>query len=339
MRHRDLPFTFLAILLFLVESASSQQGIAIPGSPKGDLQTELLQSRGYCRSMERALSVIEERFPSLTVETLAANASWKSSPFALGCNAIEEDIIKDAGDKGRAMLKKLDEDTWAAAVKYMQLTTVDEAREFLSLVDRRAKGQIEVDMVRGSLLSQYRPFQENPEKEVGRGYVQKITHTAPTVRKIVFEVPMSWKCDKSSKNELMTFRSSYGHGNVWVTVLVRTIVDKLGQPMTAQVKFEECNEEAFKTEYRSHGVDLTSFSKTKVNGMSALMFTHEQTMEQLGKKARRASQVIRAFTGSQMINLQMDTLDPEDDTKANEWIKKNEALFKMVGSSLRVVEP
>lgn len=339
MRHRDLPFAFLAILLLLVAPAQSQQGIAIPGSPKGDLPTELLQCRTYCRSMERSLQSLEKRFPSLSVEILAANASWKSSPFAGGCDAIEEDIIKDAGEKGRAMLKKLDDDTWAEAVKHIQIRSEAEARDFLSLVDRRAKGEIEVEMVRGNLLWQYKPFQDTPEKEVAKGYVQKITHTASTDRKIVFEVPMSWKSEKSPKTELMSFRNCYGHGNVWMTVLVSPIVDELGQTVTAQEKFDAYSEEALRTEYRRLGIELTSFSKTKVNGMPALMFTREQPFEQLGQKATRAAQVIRAFSGSQMISFQINTLGPEGDSKGVDRIKKNEALFKMVGGSLRVIVP
>jgi hypothetical protein len=339
MKHCKLLLTCLAIFLFFVGPANAQQGIAIPGSPKGDLPTELLQCRTYCRSMERSIQSLEKRFPSLSVEILAANASWKSSPFAGGCAAIEEDIIKDAGEKGRAILKKLDDDTWAEAVKHIQIRSETEARDFLALVDRRAKGEIEVEMVRGNLLWQYKPFQDTPEKEVARGYVQKVTHTASTDRKIVFETPMSWKSEKSPKTELMSFRNCYGHGNVWMTVLVSPTVDELGQTVTAQVKFDAYSEEALRTEYRRLGIELTSFSKTKVNGMPALMFTREQPFEQLGQKATRAAQVIRAFSGSQMISFQINTLGPEGDTKGVDRIKKNEVLFKMVGGSLRVMEP
>lgn len=338
MKTLDLPFAFLAIFLSLVGPANSQQGIAIPGSPKGDLPTELLQCRTYCRSMERSLQLLEKRFPSLSVEIVAANASWNTSPFAGGCNAIDAGIIDDAGEKGRAMLKKLDEDTWAEAAKYVHIKSEIEAREFLALVDRRAKGEIEVEMVRGNLLWQYKPFQDAPEKEVAKGYVQKVKHTASTDRKILFEVPMSWKSEKCPKIELMSFRNCYGHGNVWMTVLVSPTVDQLGQTVTAQEMFDAYSEDALRTEYRQLGIELTSFSKTKVNGMPALMFTRQQPNEQLGQKATRAAQVIRAFSGSQMISFQINTLGPEGDTKGADRIKKNEVLFKMIGGSLRIIE-
>jgi hypothetical protein len=81
MRYRDLLFAFLSLFLFFVAPAYSQQGIAIPGSPRGDLPTELLQCRTYCRSMERSLESIEKRFPSLSIEILAASASWKGEIF------------------------------------------------------------------------------------------------------------------------------------------------------------------------------------------------------------------------------------------------------------------
>ncbi len=237
------------------------------------------------------------------------------------------------------MLNKFDEDAWAEASKHIQIRSEVEARAFLALVDRRAKGEIEVEMVRGNLLWQYKPFQDTPEKEVAKGYVQNVTHTASTDRKIVFEVPMSWKSEKSPKSELMSFRNCYGHGNVWMTVLVSPTVDELGQTITAQEKFDAYSEEALRTEYRRLGIELTSFSKTKVNGMPALMFTGKQPFEQLGQKATRAAQVIRAFSGSEMISFQINTLGPEGDSKGVDRIKKNEPLFKMVGGSLRVMVP
>ncbi|MGJ8644337.1 MAG: hypothetical protein ACSHX9_13085 [Luteolibacter sp.] len=338
-RRRELLFAFMAVFLVCLGGANAQQGIAIPGSPKGDLPTELLQSRAYCRSMERSLQLVEDQFPTLRIEVLAANASWKSSPFAIGCDAIEAGIIEDAGEEGRAMLKKLDDDTWAEASKHVNFRTVDDAQEFLTLVDRRAKGEIEVDMVRGNLLWQYKPFRENPEKEVARGYIQKVTHTAQTSRKITFEVPMSWKTKESPKDDLMSFRNCYGHGNVWMTVFVSPTVDQFGEIMLAQERFDAYSEEELRTAYRQLGIKLTSFSKTKVNGMSALLFTREQSFEQLGQKATRAAQVIRAFTGNQMISFQINTLGPEGSSEGTERIKKYEALFKMIGGTLRVMEP
>jgi hypothetical protein len=330
-----LPSCILTLFLCFAGAAHSEQGLPIPGSPRGVLATELLQSRTYCRSLERRLRLIEEQFPALRPEVVSANASWRSSPFAIGCDAIEEDIIKNAGEKGRTMLENVDGDTWAEASKHIRFRTADEAREFLALVARRAKGEIEVEMVRGNLLWQYKPFQHNPEQEAARGYVQKITHTASKGRKIVFEVPMSWKPEKSSKEELMSFRNCYGHGNVWMTVLVIPTMDQ-GKVISAQEQFERYSEEALRGEYRRLGIELKSYTATKLNGMPALLFTREQPYEQLGEKATRAAQVIRAFIGNQEISFQINTLGPEGSTLGAERIKKNEALFKLIGGSLRV---
>lgn len=338
MNPRSLLLVIFMTSLLCVTTSVGQQGITVPGAPKGHLPTELLQSRAYCRSMERSLALIEERFPSLSVEVLAAKASWKSSPFAIGCDAIEEDIINDAGETGRTMLKKLDEDTWAEALKHVRLKTVGDAREFLAFVDRRAKGEIEVPMVRGNLLWHYKPFQENPEKEIERGYVQKLSHTARIGRTISFQIPMSWKTEESPKAELMSFRNCYGHGYVWMTVLVSPTIDGFGQPISAQEKFDGYTEAALRTEYRTLGIELTSFLKTKVNGMPALLFTREQPYEQLGQKATRAAEVIRVFSGDHMISFQINTLGPEGEKTASKRIFKNEPLFKMIGGSLRVID-
>lgn len=318
--------------------AWAQTELALPGSPKGDLPTELLQSRTYCRSLERQIATVKEDFPSLSIEVIAAEASWKSSPFAAGCDAIEQDILRKAGEKGRRMLRDMDDATWAEAKKHIGISSAADARDFLRLVDRRAKGEIEVPMVRGNLLWQYKPFQEHPEKEVERGYVQKIMHTARIGRTISFQIPMSWKTDESPKLELMSFRNCYGHGNVWMTVLVSPTTDGFGKPISAQEKFDAYTEAALRTEYRTLGIELTSFLKTKVNGMPALLFTREQPYEQLGQRATRSAEVIRVFSGDHMISFQINTLGPEDKKTASERIAKNEPLFKMIGGSLRLMD-
>lgn len=341
MRPREFLLIFFTSV-FLIVSASGQQGIAIPGSPKGDLPTELLQSRAYCRSMERQLVILKDQFPQFSVEILSAEASWKSSPFAAGCNAIEHDILQKAGEKGQLMLQEMDratsEATWEEAKKHTKISTAAEARAFLALVDRRAKGEIEVPMVRGNLLWQYKPFQNEPEKEVSRGYVQKVTHTAKIGRSITFEIPMSWKTEVSPKQELMSFRNCYGHGNVWMTVLVSPTTDGFGTPITAQEKFDAYTEASLRADYQTLGIELTSFLKTKVNTMPALLFTREQLYEQLGQRATRAAEVIRVFSGNHMISFQINTLGPEGKKTAAERIKKNQLLFKMIGGSLRLID-
>lgn len=332
------PILVGAISLSLSVSVVGQSGIAIPGSPKGDLPIELLQSRAYCRSLERQIESIKEDFPSLGIEVLAAEASWKSSPFAVGCNAIEQNILQQTGEKGRAMLREMDDKTWAEALKFTKVATVAEAKKFLALVDRRAKGEIEVPMVRGNLLWHYKPFREKPEKEIARGYIQKITHTATIGREIKFEIPMSWKSGKSPNKGLMFFRNCYGHGNVWMTVTVIPTTNAAGQPISAQKNFEAYSEELLQADYQTLGIELTSFLKTKVNGMPALLFTRAQPYEQLGQRATRAAQVIRVFFGDHTMSFQINTLGPEGTKTAADRIRKNEALFKMIGGSLQVAE-
>jgi hypothetical protein len=337
MKPRDLPLIFLTFSL-LVVSASGQQEIAIPGSPNGDLKTELLQSRTYCRSMDRQLAKIKDKFPALNIERFSAEASWKSSPFAIGCDAIESDILKAGGEKGKAFLKKLDQQVWEMTDQHIKIESAAEAQAFLTLVDQRAKGAIEVPMVRGNLLWNYKPFQENPEKEVERGYIQKITHTTNIGKKITFEVPMSWKPEKSPKTDLMGFRNCYGHGNIWMTVFVSPTTNANGQTITAQERFEIYSEDSLRAEYKTLGIELTSFLKTKVNGMAALLFTRDQPYEQLGQRATRSAEVIRVFSGNHMISFQINALGPEGDTVAVDLIKKNHKLFMLLGGSLRLMD-
>jgi hypothetical protein len=329
----------LTLLFFQMLSPvvlSAEPSLAIPGTPKGDLPTELLQSRMYARGIEWKLNKLEKAFPSLAVEVYAARASWLSSPFASGCDAIEADIINKAPEQGKAVLAQLDAASWKELAKYDDIATVKTAREFLKLVDSRAKGAIEVDLVRGNLLWNHPAYAKSPEKEFSDGFTRRIQHTANSGMEVTFEVPMSWKAEASPKKELVGFRNGYGHGNVWMTVLINPTVDENGVPVRADELHARYTEDMLRQSYEVLGIELTSFLKTKVNGMPAFMFTRRQPYEQLGEKALRAAEVIRVFRGRHMINFQINTFGPEEGTVGEDRIKKYQALFKMIGGSLRV---
>lgn len=299
------------------------------------MPTELMQSRTYCRTLEKHLETIEKDFPSLAIEVLAASATWKSSPFASGCNAIEAQMIEQMGGDAVEHLKKLDEKLWQEYGQRVRVTTEEQARAFLKMTEKRSKGDIEVEMVRATLLCNHKPFQDHPEKEFELGYTREITHTASSGMEIVFQIPMSWKIEDSPQREIMSFRNYAGHGNVWMTVLVNPTVDAAGTPITGQEKFEAYSEESLRAEYKRLGINLNSFVKTKVNSMPALMFTRDQLYEQLGQRATRAAEVIRAFVQDQQISFQINTLGPEGETTAAKRIQKNQALFKMIGGTLK----
>lgn len=312
--------------------------MAIPGTPKGDLPTELLQSRMYAKGIEWQLDKLEKAFPDLGVEVYAARATWLASPFASGCAAIEADIIKEDPEKGKAMLAQLDAASRKEIAKFQTLSTAKAAKEFLMLVDRRAKGEIEVDLVRANLLWNHPGYAASPDKEFADGFSKRVQHTANSGMEVSFEVPMSWKAEVSPKKELVGFRNAYGHGNIWMTVLISPLVDENGASINADELYGLFTEEKLSLSYEAMGIELTSFLKTKLNGMPAFMFTRRQPYEQLGEKALRAAEVIRVLRGRHMINFQINTFGPVDGPAGEDRIKKYQKLFKLIGASLRVQE-
>lgn len=333
---KKFPLLIASLSIVIANSLSAQPSIAIPGAPKGDLPTELMQSRTYCRTLEKHLETIEKQFPSLAIEALAASATWKASPFASGCNNIEAQMVEQMGSEAAVQLAKMDEKLWQEYGQRVHVTTEQQARVFLQMTERRAKGEIEVEMVRANLLCNHKPFQDQPEKEFALGYTRQVTHTSLAGLEIVFQIPMSWKVEDSPKPEIMSFRNYAGHGNIWMTVLVNPTVDATGASITGQEKFEAYSEDSLRAEYERLGIKLNSFTKTKVNSMPALMFTRDQLYEQLGQRATRAAEVIRAFAYNQQISFQINTLGPEGEPIAAERIQKNQALFRMIGGSLKV---
>ncbi|GAA5496241.1 hypothetical protein Rhal01_02424 [Rubritalea halochordaticola] len=331
--------TLFSIWLISSSNIQAQKNLDIPGSPNGVLGTELLQCRTYCRSMERQLEQLKKDFPALRAEILVAESSWKASPLASGCDAIEESIIKEMGAaKARAILKKLDSMVFKETQDLTKIKTADHARIYIDLVKRRAKGEIEHDMVRAHLLWHHKPYRLHPEEEMTAGYSQQIVHTANTANKISFKVPMSWKPLESQAKNLVAFRNCYGRGTVWMTALVSEYRNAAGEKITAKKAFETLTEESLSTTYKQMGIELTSFTKTKVNGMPAVLFTRKQLHEQLGDRSTRAAIVLRVFADDNFINFQINTLGAEGTAVAERRITIYEPLFKQIGGSLMIAD-
>lgn len=322
-------------MAFPTSEAQNASSLPIPGTPNGDLTTELLQSRGYCVGLENTLDFIEEHFPELSVDVLAARSAWLASPFAGGVRAIEADIRLKAGESGGKTMKALDEAIGKEVQKRREIQSTTDALSFLELVAKRAKGEIEVEMVRGNLLWNYKPYQGNPEKEFLAGFIERKTIETSNGPHVEFDVPMSWKQDKTENPNMMGFKNCYGHGNVWMTVLVSPATDFDGNKITGIEMFDLLSEQSLKASWAALGIELLTFQKTKVNNMPAIHATRRQAYEQLGVRATRAAEVIRVFRGDSVINFQINTLGPEGQDIAQNRLKKNSALFRAIGLSLK----
>lgn len=333
---RRLQFPLLLFCIGHLLTVNSLAQIELPGDPKPDLHVELLQSRAYCRTMEMQIENIRKIYPNLAIQAVAADAAWKTSPFAKGARNIEADIRKQTKGEGNAMLEKIDAQLWEQVQPYIKMQSQEDALDFLTLVGRRAKGEIEVEMVRGNLLWQYPPYQEKPELEFTQGYTTSITHPQTSRVKVTFQRPMSWKIMKQENEQLLGLLNCYGHGNVWCTVVISPLKAADGTPLTADERYAAYNQEGLAEDYKTLGITLKSFTKTKLNGMPALMFTREQIHEQLGSKTLRAAEVIRVFHKGCSISFQINTLGPVDSDLAEKRIQRNDALFKQIAGSVRI---
>ncbi len=319
----------------LSSEAQNASSLPVPGTPNGDLATELLQSRGYCVGLENTLDFIEEHFPELSVDVLAARSAWMASPFAGGVRAIEADILRKAGETGGETIKALDDAIAKEVQKRREIQSINDALSFLELVAKRAKGEIEVEMVRANLLWNYKPYQQNPEREFLAGFIERKTIETIDGPNVEFDVPMSWKQDKTVNPKMMGFKNCYGHGNVWMTVLVSPATDSDGNEVTGTEMFNLLTEQSLKTSWAALEIELLTFKKTKVNNMPAIHATRRQPYEQLGVRATRAAEVIRVFRGDSVINFQINTLGPEGQDIAQDRLKKNSALFRAIGLSIK----
>ncbi len=149
----------------------------MPALPKENLPPELAESRAFVVRLERELAYVSDRYPALAKEVELANTAWNASPFYAATRSVEKVIIDVQGDRGRQSMQEMDKLIENESENAHQGTTIVDARKFLGRLAEQAKGDIEGDMVRGQLLSHYKPFLENPEKEMSQGYVKQVLHT------------------------------------------------------------------------------------------------------------------------------------------------------------------
>jgi hypothetical protein len=345
--HRNHLKSWLFAVVHLIYSVSASAAATaqvapehIPGNPTGELPTELLQARAYVLSMERQMTSLEKRFPALKADILIARSCWKTSRFAKGCEAIDADIRHKTGAKGLAELEEKMADIYAKSDKLAEIRNQAEALDFLQLVEKRAKGAIEVPMVRGNLLWQNKDLRDKPHLEFEEGYTQTTSHTAvfPRGKVVKFAVPMSWKANPSENAAVMSFQNQYGHGNVWMTVLVTTCVDESGQVVEASTAFEKFSESTLQNDYERLGITLRKFNRTKLMNRPAIMFSRTQPFENLGHKATRDAEVIQVFTNGLVVNFQINTLGPLDEAIGQERLAKNRELFHSIATSMKVTE-
>lgn len=337
----DPPFMkfshFLFSLFFLHVSCVSriavgQDGFTVPGPPKGDLFTELMQCWMYCKSAEKQLDRVEEEFPELALEVLNARANWMSSPFATGGRAIEKDILEKTGGKAEEQLTQLQEQASEVAEPLTQLNTIEEARAFLDLMVRRSKGEIELDMVRSNLLWQCPSYQEHPEKEFEEGFVTRVTHDKEFGYDLTFDIPMSWKKSASQNSRSIGFINCYGHGNFMVVVTVSNAVDSLGNPLPVEEVMKRYSEETIRSQYTNQGMEISSFVETKLNGMPAQMFDGTHVVEQLGEKTTTRMNAVLAYTDGMAVSFSTHAKGPE----STDTLKRNEKLFRKILTSLKI---
>lgn len=282
----------------------------VPGPPAGDLPMELLQARAYCRGMEAALAKVLKDFPALATDAVMANATWRSSPFAKGADAIEADFKARAGKRATAELLAMDEKLIRTARLLSDIKTEAEATAFLDLVNKRSKGEIEVPMVRASLLWQYPPYQKNPEKEFRDGYQVPVDFTSPDGVKLHFKMPMSWRESPRAAKDGVDYVACWGHATTWFTLIVKPITGEDGTVLPAADVFDTMTRDTTEEQYSRLGITLKEFTKTKLNGAPAIMQTMEAPYEQLGKKAAHAMLAVLVFHGTHTLNLQLHAMAP-----------------------------
>lgn len=213
--------------------------------------------------------------------------------------------------------------------------TKAEAMQFLDLVVKRSKGEIEVPMVRGTLLWQNPVYQKNPEREFSDGFRVPVTYTADDGAKAEFKLPMSWKKrQREKKTAGDNYVACWGHGKVSINVVTAPTAGPGGLVLPAEQAFAEITEETLKEEFAGTDVRVSDFSKTKLNNMPALMYTQEQTLEQLGIKVSMAVRMVMAFKGTHMVVVHLTVIAPDGEGEGVRRLQTWLPVFTAVAGSL-----
>lgn len=180
---------------------------------------DLTKTYGFYKGQSYMLKLIMDEYPELKNEVNIANHTFRAS-FSSSLKSIRSILEKN---------QKLFKDTnfqLLEIYKNMKVYSKSKAIEFINIVKKRAKGELESPIIENLLI--YNPiYNKNPRKELEDGFKKfYFSKGSPKAKGVSFEVsvPQSWKSEEARRpNIVRKFISKNGFGEVFIMIIIKKI--------------------------------------------------------------------------------------------------------------------
>jgi hypothetical protein len=292
------------------------------------------QAYGFLTAQNESLTYIENKYPELQIEVKKAKLSFSTifGHAEQGLSSYLEEFLGPANFttfKDRSINQLfLDQ--------YPNLVTKEIAKDFISEVEQRAKGQMPSPILETICAFN---FKDNPVKEFSIGLNRKFNskeHPKSNDVDLSISLPISWKMVEGERPHVLhKFISDYGFGSEMIILLI--FDEKI--PNFDKLSKEDIDaiytEENFKRSVPS-GATFISFTKSKIDNITAGITEMEMvyTEVEVPMKQRILQYSFFCDGKSCIIQFMVKSNNINEDLSVN--MAKVKTLFKLIANSVVV---
>lgn len=335
--HMLLLTLSVSLMLFLrAPMAAHGQTVAqdrpafVEDSPK-----VLGEAYGYCIGQSLLLAAIERRFPSLAGQVKYARYQFDGA-FSKSIGAIESVMRERAGRKWDSVRSSMVAQFSSQASPQAAQMTMEQASEFLTEVQRRAKGEIPSPVLE-VLLSLNPDYRSNPAQEYVDGFKKTFASDGSGKAKgfsFHIDYPSSWSSEPGNRpNIVRLFKSENGRGPEMILVLIKTIPADAAQDM-ATSGFPENVSEADLRSFVPESATYLAGGPLTIDGSHGCWIEHALSSTRAGHTIAVRTRIYAVFEREKMIQVQASVSSDKGTASLQEHMKKFHGLFTLVANSL-----
>lgn len=288
---------------------------------------EVFRAYGYCYGQQKSVDQIKRDFPQMRVAMFQAETAFNVT-FGKSCTAIGEKF-------GDTVRQKLNDEF----NKYITGAPISEAvaREFISKIEARAKGDIETP-VKETLLTFNPDFQEKPALEFMRGFTRQFStagHAKAKGLSVEVKVPMSWMAREGNRpNIVQFFKAEYGRSDASMLIGIREIPLPKGMKVT-QKDIDAMFTAASLKDFVPEGGVMLESKPIILEGQKGGMLVYEATAGRLELTITMRTLSYMVFYKNRLISIEFSVGGlMEDKTKLIAQFVKNRPLFMTIANSM-----
>lgn len=297
------------------------------------LAKDIGQAYGFYLGQNYSLSEISKKYPSLSGLALIAEKEF-SATFKSSIEGMDALMAKYAESEWKKIKKQLTNQI-ASSINIEKISEI-QARQFVELVRKRAKGNIDSPVIETLLLFKF-GYENNPEREFLDGYKYKYsTNGVGKAKGVAFSIesPKTWVAKEGNRpNIAQKFVSENGRGLELLLILIKEMPLQPGEKITEKDISEILNPKDIQDFIPDGGVYLNS-GKLTLENLPGFWVHFKMDGARVRNTVGMETIMYAIFYKNKMIQIQggvMTSINGEPADRGG--LKKYEKLFDLMANS------